>query len=135
SFIARRYFGLGGSNPEPKSLRRRIEPHCDTVRVGFATPCIGRNVFIQPRTRQVKLPSGFMHCIDDNTMITLTGHSRVNIDRGLSPIELKQDCATPIDSNFAERLSIEQILAHDAKGLLNLGAVELLVFRHFYSVF
>ena len=55
--------------------------------------------------------SGFLHCIDNNTTIALAGHSRVNIDRGLSPIELKQDCATPIYSNFAERLSTEQILA------------------------
>jgi hypothetical protein len=66
-----------------------------------------------------------MHCVDNNTMISLAGHSRVNIDGGLSPIKLKQDCAAPIDSDFAERFSIEQILAHDAKGLLNLGAVEL----------
>ena len=69
--------------------------------------------------------SGFVHGIDDDTVIALADHSSINLQRGLSPIELEQNCAAAIDRYFAERFPIKQILANDVKGLLDLGAVEL----------
>ena len=39
----------------------------------------------------MKLFGGFVHGIDDYAVIALAGHSGINIQRGLLPIELEQD--------------------------------------------
>ena len=55
----------------------------------------------------MKLFGSFVHGVDNNTVIALTGHSGINVQRCLSPIELEQDCAAAIDSYFTERFPIK----------------------------
>jgi hypothetical protein len=67
-----------------------------------------------------------VHGIDDYAVIALAGHSGINVQRGLAPIEFEQDCTAALDRYFTKRLSIKQILANNAKGFFDFGAVELL---------
>ena len=55
----------------------------------------------------MKLFGGFVHGVDNNTVIALTGHSGINVQRGLSPIELEQNCTAAVDSYFPECFSIK----------------------------
>jgi hypothetical protein len=74
-----------------------------------------------------------------------SGSTRVNMSRarkagGLStmtrprsaraPIELEQDRAAAVDSNFPERLPVKQILAHDPEGFLDSGSIKRLSLAH-----
>jgi hypothetical protein len=80
----------------------------------------------------MKLFGGFVHSVDNNTMVALTGYSGINVQRGLSPIKLEKNCAAAINSYFPERFSIKQILADNAKSFLDFGAIERRPIIHFY---
>jgi hypothetical protein len=57
-------------------------------------------------------------------------HPGIDILGCSSPIELKQNRATAVDGDLTEGLSIEQILPHDSKCLLDDLAIKLFPFRH-----
>jgi hypothetical protein len=43
---------------------------------------------------------------------------------------LKQDRASSVDGDLSQHMAVEEVLAHDAKGPLELGAIEASVAVH-----
>jgi hypothetical protein len=85
---------------------------------------------VQPRRGKTKPLGGFADRLDDQAVTPVAHDPSVDVLRGLSPIELEQDRAAAVDSNFPERLPVKQIPAHDWEGFLDSGSIKRLRLAH-----
>jgi len=82
---------------------------------------VHRSALVEPGSRQIELLSCLL---GGESHYPVADDPGVDILRRLSPIELKQDRTASVYGDLAQHLPVEQVLAHDSKGLFEPGAIE-----------
>ena len=110
------------------TTRNPIRSNANEGSIALLLPTrVRRNAFVEPRSRQIEL----FGCLLDGE-----GHNADSDDPGvdilgaLPPIELKQNRAASVYGDLAQHMSVEQVLAHDSKGLFELRAIEAFAADH-----
>jgi hypothetical protein len=106
-------------DPQTEALGRWIQPQQNAIGRSLAASRIHRDVFAQPGTWKPELRGCIGRCRHDQAMAAVARHSCVDISRSPPPVELEQDRAPAVDRDFSESLSVEEILPHQPKGLLD----------------